>query len=32
VDVRKFNFRHDLRKDLALDSLSITALLTEIEQ
>jgi acyl carrier protein len=32
VDIRKFNFHMDLRKDLGLDSLNITALLTEIEQ
>lgn len=32
VDIRKFSFRMDLAKDLSLDSLSVTALITEIEQ
>lgn len=32
VDIHKFNFKMDLRKDLGLDSLNITALITEIEQ
>lgn len=32
VDLRKFKFNQDLRKDLKLDSLNVVVLLTEIEQ
>jgi hypothetical protein len=32
VDIEKFNFRMDIRKDLGLDLLNIAALLTEIQQ
>lgn len=31
IDLRKFSFNQDLRKDLKLDSLNIVVLLTEIE-
>jgi acyl carrier protein len=31
VDLHKFNFKMELRKDLGLDSLNVTAIITEVE-
>ena len=32
MDLKKFQFGQDMRKDLGLDSLNITVLLTEVER